>query len=158
MSSPNKKEAVKPAQHQQQTKAKSFVAKGEASASPNKKDKARATGGKAMQMRDADLARPKALARQASVHSAGSLGYQSSDAPEAVVKLSLGYKTAKDTTSFCTGYAQHRGLKVPRAHRHLFSDKVYRKQEGTFSWSQRLFLSRECASSEDRRMLPVLIV
>ena len=47
---------------------------------------------------------------------------------------------------------------MPRAYRYLFSDKAYRKQDNTFAWSQRLFLSKECASSEDRRMMPVLIV
>lgn len=40
----------------------------------------------------------------------------------------------------------------------MFTDKAYRKQENQFAWSQRLFLSRECAMSEDRRMQPVLIV
>ena len=74
------------------------------------------------------------------------------------MRLDLGYKTARDTVGFCTGYAQHKGTKIPRAYRHMFTDKAYRKQENQFAWSQRLFLSRECAMSEDRRMQPVLIV
>jgi hypothetical protein len=49
-------------------------------------------------------------------------------------------------------------LKVPKKFRHFFTDRYYHRSEKKFSWSQRLFLSKECASSEDRRMMPVLIV
>ena len=47
---------------------------------------------------------------------------------------------------------------MPKAYRALFSDKFHRKSENSFAWSQRLFLSRECVTSEDRRMMPVLII
>ena len=39
-----------------------------------------------------------------------------------------------------------------------FTANKFRKNEGGLVWSQRLCLSKECATSEDRRMLPVLIV
>ena len=69
----------------------------------------------------------KPLYKAPSQLSVASTGYQSSDAPDAIMRLSLGHKTAKDTVGFCTGYAQHKGLKIPRAYRHMFSDKAYRK-------------------------------
>ena len=47
----------------------------------------------------------KPLYKVPSQHSVVSAGYQSSDAPEAIMRLELGYKTARDTVGFCTGYA-----------------------------------------------------
>ena len=47
----------------------------------------------------------KLLYKVPSEKSVVSNGYQSSDAPEAIMRLDLGHKTAKDTVGFCTGYA-----------------------------------------------------
>lgn len=87
-------------------------------------------------------------------------GYVSSDAPEAVSRLRIGHKIAKDNYSFCHEYVQYAGHnKLPKECRHLFTKRKYQKEEGSkFCWSQRLYLSRECALSEDRRRLPIFIV
>jgi hypothetical protein len=40
----------------------------------------------------------------------------------------------------------------------MYTPKAFRSGPHNFVWSQRLFMSKECATSEDRRMLPVLVL
>lgn len=47
---------------------------------------------------------------------------------------------------------------MPKDCRHLFTKKRYRKGDSLFSWSTRMFMSKESALSEDRRRMPILIV
>ena len=83
----------------------------------------------------------------------------SSDAPESVHQLRLGFKIARDNYSFCHEYLQFKGQhKLPKECRYLFTGRSYQKGESQFAWSTRLYLSRECALSEDRRRYPILIV
>ena len=64
----------------------------------------------------------------------------------------------RDNKTFCTEYIQHKNCpRLPKSIRHLFTPKAFRS-DSEFAWSQRLFMSKECATSEDRRMLPVLAI
>lgn len=86
-------------------------------------------------------------------------GDLSSEAPESVHRLAVGFKVARDNYSYCHEYVQFKGQnKLPRDCRHLFTGRSYQKGESQFAWSTRLYLSRECAFSEDRRRYPILIV
>jgi hypothetical protein len=48
--------------------------------------------------------------------------------------------------------------KLPKNCRYLFTNRIYKKDENSFIWSKRLFMSKECATIEERRMFPVLII
>lgn len=106
-------------------------------------------------------------------------GYVSSDAPPAAVQLQLGRRIPRDWASYCQEYVMMKGQytkRMAKEAKNLFTKRRYFKhkvrpeanEQGTtakddgdhdsFTWSQRLYLSRECATSEDRRQLPVLIV
>ena len=89
----------------------------------------------------------------------GDDGYVSSDAPEAVQQLRIGFKIPRDNYSFCHEYIQYKGSnRLPRECRSLFTARRYQKGDSEFVWSTRLYLSKECALSEDRRRHPILIV
>jgi CDP-glycerol glycerophosphotransferase (TagB/SpsB family) len=115
--------------------------------------------------------------RAASIERAPDDGYISSDAPSAAVELKLGHKIPRDWSSFCQEYVMMKGQytkRMAKESKSLFTKRRYFKNKvkpdanevtivkeedhDSFTWSQRLYLSRECATSEDRRQLPVLIV
>jgi hypothetical protein len=86
-------------------------------------------------------------------------GYISSDAPAGVMNLKVGHKILRENYSFCMEYIQFKGSnKLHKDCRHLFTKRRYRKGDSLFSWSTRLFMSKECALSEDRRRMPILVV
>lgn len=86
----------------------------------------------------------------------------SSDTNAVVKTLKLGrhIKYKRENTSFCTEYIQFRGQQLPKKYASSFTTNKYRKGlgEDEFVMSQRLAMSKELAQSEDRRMMPVLIV
>lgn len=83
----------------------------------------------------------------------------SSDAPDSVQRLKLGYKIPRETYGYCREYVQFKGQnRLPKECRPLFTGRSYQRGESQFAWSTRLYLSRECALSEDRRRYPILIV
>ena len=88
-------------------------------------------------------------------------GDGSSSAGEHISSLKLGnpIKTKRgEHQSASQEYCQYRGQQLPKQYRSTFTQNKFRKADDETVYSQRLFLSKECAQSEDRRMLPVLIV
>lgn len=72
--------------------------------------------------------------------------------------IPVGKKIPSTNRSFCQEYLQHKVCpRLPKSVKHLFTQKAFRG-DSEIVWSQRLFISKECATSEDRRMLPVLII
>lgn len=84
----------------------------------------------------------------------------SSDEDETTKGIELGkpFKLRRKNCSFCQGYVQYKGCRLPKKYSNLFTINKFRKPGEKFVISQRLFLSNENANSEDRRMLPALII
>lgn len=84
----------------------------------------------------------------------------SSEEEESIKQIQLGkpFKLRRRNCSYCQGYIQHKGCRLPKKYSNLFTANKFRKPGEKLLISQRLFLSNENGNSEDRRMLPVLII
>lgn len=72
--------------------------------------------------------------------------------------LGMQFKVRNEHTSFCTAYIQYKGHPLDKEMNPLFTSARFKAADSNFLQSQRLFLSKEVAQSEDRRMMPVIIL